>query len=215
VGVGGAMGNCFCCVGVGPQANRCPRAETSLLPSSLMESRASFQSSVTAGGGGNRQRRKEGTVVRRSWRGSNPRHLPRKSRVSLPLPPRLWGACPLLAETKPYLGCSKRAWSGVHEARSMCPVLLRVRQRMQALQHRRPGCISANQCAWLDETYRPKLRQIGGSRRRASAFVLPHVNRPVRTIDLSEKMMSITTKTPIVVTINIIIIIQRKKNNSN
>ncbi len=52
VGVGGAMGNRFCCVGVGPQANRCPRAETSHLPSSLMESRASFQSSVTAGGGG-------------------------------------------------------------------------------------------------------------------------------------------------------------------
>jgi hypothetical protein len=149
--------------------------------------------------------------VRRSWRGSNPRHLPRKSRVSLPLPTRLWGAYTLLAEVNPYLGCSKRAWSGFHEARSMCPVLLRMRQWMQALQHRRSGCISANQCTWLDETYRPKLRQIGRSRWRASAFVLPHVDRPVRTIDLSGEKMSITTITPIVVIMKIISIIQRNK----
>jgi hypothetical protein len=149
--------------------------------------------------------------VRRSWRGSNPRHLPRKSRVSLPLPTRLWGAYTLIAEINPYLGCSKRAWSGFHKAQSMCPVLLRMRQRMQALQHRRPGCITANQCTWLDETYRPKLRQIGRSRRRASAFVLPHVNRPVRTIDLSEKIMSITLITPIVDINKIINIIQRNK----
>jgi hypothetical protein len=66
------------------------------------------------------------------------------------------------------------------QPRSMFPVPSRMR-RMHAPQHRRSGCISANQRAWLVETYRPLLQQIGRSRRRVGAFILPQVKTPVRT----------------------------------
>ncbi len=47
------------------------------------------------------------------------------------------------------------------QARSMCPVLWRKWRWTHVLQRRRSGCISANQHAWLDETYRPRLQPIG------------------------------------------------------
>jgi len=47
------------------------------------------------------------------------------------------------------------------QARSMRPVLWRKRRWTNGLQRRRSGCISANQHAWLDETYRPRLQPIG------------------------------------------------------
>ena len=45
--------------------------------------------------------------------------------------------------------------------RSTGPVLWWKRRRTYGLQHRRSGCISADQHAWLDETYRPRLQPIG------------------------------------------------------
>jgi hypothetical protein len=47
------------------------------------------------------------------------------------------------------------------QAQSMCPVLWRKLLWTHVLQRRRSGCISANQHAWLDETYRPRLQPIG------------------------------------------------------
>ncbi len=46
------------------------------------------------------------------------------------------------------------------QARSMRPVLWRKRRWTNGLQRRRSGCISANQHAWPDETYRPRLQPI-------------------------------------------------------
>ncbi len=47
------------------------------------------------------------------------------------------------------------------QARSTRPVLWRKLRWTYGLERRRSGCTSANQHAWLDETYRPRLQPIG------------------------------------------------------
>ena len=67
------------------------------------------------------------------------------------------------------------------QALSMCPVPWRMRLLMQALQHRQSGCILANQCTWLDETYCHKLRQIGQSLWRVGLVCLSRYHKHTLT----------------------------------
>ncbi len=141
--------------------------------------------------------------VRRSWRGSNPRRPPSREQSMSALTTRPRSASNILIISKD----ETVIWISIHcineplwqerkqdimircKPRSMCPVPWRMRLLMPC----GISTLDVFQPAWLDETYRPKLRQIGRSRWRVGALVLPHVNRPVRTIDLSERIMSIMT----------------------